>query len=73
VPGHEYDNLPVKRDSLAPQVGLHYEARSWLSYYNESTPIGSVLIGTSGRLTRERICRCYTAAAPSGFKVRYEF
>jgi iron complex outermembrane recepter protein len=29
-------------DSLVPHVALHYEERSWLSYYNERAPIGGV-------------------------------
>jgi iron complex outermembrane receptor protein len=29
-------------DSLVPHVGFHYEARSWLSYYNETAPVGGV-------------------------------
>jgi iron complex outermembrane receptor protein len=29
-------------DRLVPHVAFHYEARSWLSYYNERAPIGGV-------------------------------
>ena len=29
-------------DMLVPHVAFHYEARSWLSYYNERAPIGGV-------------------------------
>ena len=29
-------------DMLIPHVAFHYEARSWLSYYNERAPIGGV-------------------------------
>jgi iron complex outermembrane recepter protein len=40
--GYDHNfNMP-NGDLLVPHVGFHFETRSWLSYYNESTPIDGV-------------------------------
>jgi iron complex outermembrane recepter protein len=40
--GYDHAFFLPNGDSLLPHVAFHYESRSWLSYYNESTPVGGV-------------------------------
>jgi iron complex outermembrane recepter protein len=40
--GYDHTFELANGDMLVPHVAFHYEARSWLSYYNERTPIGGV-------------------------------
>jgi iron complex outermembrane receptor protein len=40
--GYDHTFPLANGDLLVPHVAFHYEARSWLSYYNERTPIGGV-------------------------------
>jgi iron complex outermembrane receptor protein len=40
--GYDHIFTMPNGDNLVPHVGVHFETRSWLSYYNETVPIGGV-------------------------------
>jgi len=40
--GYDHTFTLPNGDALVPHIATHFETRSWLSYYNESTPIGGV-------------------------------
>jgi iron complex outermembrane receptor protein len=40
--GYDHNLTMPNGDQLVPHVGFHFETRSWLSYYNETTPIDGV-------------------------------
>jgi iron complex outermembrane receptor protein len=40
--GYDHTFALPNGDSLVPRVGFHYEARSWLSYFNERVPVQGV-------------------------------
>jgi iron complex outermembrane receptor protein len=40
--GYDHNFMMPNGDELVPHVGFHFETRSWLSYYNETTPIDGV-------------------------------
>jgi iron complex outermembrane receptor protein len=40
--GYDHTFTLPNGDALVPHVSTHFETRSWLSYYNETVPIGGV-------------------------------